>query len=410
MAVLQTVPGVSGQEINVIDVESLTQIGQVQIDPGGLASTTISIADNGTTVAYVVYGVGGGSASLVNVTTDDMIAATSNVPYGIAWLRLNPAGTIVAHPQGFAAVIESTTSHQVNTLGLDNRVVSATWSPTGSRLAIVTSPIRPDFFEGATAQIFSLAFNGNELTSTVDFAIQPAGGTVAWSRDATRIAVARDQGFDIYDTASASLLMQVDVAMSDQRTLYPLAWSQDGTQIAGGTEAGVAVWDVSTGVEVAYYPGHYPMALAWRSDGSLLQMGHEVFLDNTAITIGDIPPNSIHTPTPSPMPSATPTLTLTPTPFTFQRLRLTSLCSANPAAYRLWRIRNSNPVDVVFTWDIYRSPSGQNGFGVAPPAVGGVASEVIISTVTEAGPNTLRLFVDGAQQDVKASSGATCPP
>jgi hypothetical protein len=110
------------------------------------------------------------------------------------------------------------------------------------------------------------------------------------------------------------------------------------------------------------------------------------------------------------MPSATPTLTLTPTPFTFQRLRLTSLCSANPAAYRLWRIRNSNPVDVVFTWDIYRSPSGQNGFGVAPPAVGGVASEVIISTVTEAGPNTLRLFVDGAQQDVKASSGATCPP
>jgi hypothetical protein len=116
----------------------------------------------------------------------------------------------------------------------------------------------------------------------------------------------------------------------------------------------------------------------------------------------------IATLTPTATPSPTPTAT--PTPFTFQRLRLTSLCSANPAAYRLWRIRNSNPVDVVFTWDIYRSPSGQNGFGVAPPAQNGVASEVIISTVTEAGPNTLRLFVDGAQQDVKASSGATCPP
>jgi hypothetical protein len=99
----------------------------------------------------------------------------------------------------------------------------------------------------------------------------------------------------------------------------------------------------------------------------------------------------------------------TPTPAPFQRLRLTSLCSANPVAYRLWRIRNSNPVDVVFTWDVYRSPTGQNGFGVAPPAVNGVASEVIISTVAEAGANTLRLFVDGAQQDVKASSGAACP-
>ncbi|HYO89762.1 MAG TPA: hypothetical protein VER79_14025 [Candidatus Limnocylindrales bacterium] len=38
-----------------------------------------------------------------------------------------------------------------------------------------------------------------------------------------------------------------------------------------------------------------------------------------------------------------------------------------------------------------------------------MASEVIISTVTDAGPNTLWLFVNGAQRDVKASGGANCP-
>jgi hypothetical protein len=74
----------------------------------------------------------------------------------------------------------------------------------------------------------------------------------------------------------------------------------------------------------------------------------------------------------------------------------------------VWRVRNPNPRDVVVTWDVYRSPTGQNGFIVAPPAQGSTPGEVVFITQTEAGSNTVRLFVDGVQQDVKASSGARC--
>jgi hypothetical protein len=40
--------------------------------------------------------------------------------------------------------------------------------------------------------------------------------------------------------------------------------------------------------------------------------------------------------------------------------------------------------------------------------VNGVPSEIFILGDTEAGANTMRLFVNGQQQDVKASSGAAC--
>jgi hypothetical protein len=84
------------------------------------------------------------------------------------------------------------------------------------------------------------------------------------------------------------------------------------------------------------------------------------------------------------------------------------MCSANPDSYRVWRVRNPNPREVVVTWDVYRSATGQNGFIVAPPAQGSTPGEVTFITQTEAGPNTVRLFVDGVQQDVKASTSARC--
>jgi hypothetical protein len=84
------------------------------------------------------------------------------------------------------------------------------------------------------------------------------------------------------------------------------------------------------------------------------------------------------------------------------------MCSASPDSYRVWRVRNPNPRDVVVTWDVYRSATGQNGFVIAPPAQGSTPGEVTFITQTEPGPNTVRLFVDGVQQDVKASTSARC--
>jgi WD40 repeat protein len=125
-------------------------------------------------------------------------------------------------------------------------------------------------------------------------------------------------------------------------------------------------------------------------------------------------PSPTFTPTDTPTPSATftPTAsaspTITPTAAAFQRLRLTSMCSNNPGQYRVWRVRNSNPSEVVFTWAVYNSPTGQNGFSIAPAANGSTPGEVTFITGTESGANTLRIFVNGVLQDTKASGGAVC--
>lgn len=83
------------------------------------------------------------------------------------------------------------------------------------------------------------------------------------------------------------------------------------------------------------------------------------------------------------------------------KLRLTSLCSDDPAETRRWRVRNTNEVDVVFTWDIY----GTELSGTETVEAG---EDFIFDTPTQSGDNTMRIFVDGKQQDVKASSGAAC--
>lgn len=105
-------------------------------------------------------------------------------------------------------------------------------------------------------------------------------------------------------------------------------------------------------------------------------------------------------------PTPEPTATATPAPL--QRLRLTSLCSPDPSAYRVWRVRNGNRYEVAFTWDMYRSSTDQTGAGVAPAAVSGGVGETFFQTITEGGPNTVHIFVNGVQQDVKASNPAQC--
>jgi hypothetical protein len=85
------------------------------------------------------------------------------------------------------------------------------------------------------------------------------------------------------------------------------------------------------------------------------------------------------------------------------------MCSPAPETYRVWRVRNANPFEVAFTWDVYKSSTGQAGIGVVPPANGGGSGEVFFQTQTETGANTVRVFVNGQQHDVKASSPAVCP-
>jgi hypothetical protein len=80
-------------------------------------------------------------------------------------------------------------------------------------------------------------------------------------------------------------------------------------------------------------------------------------------------------------------------PANFQKLQLTSMCDGR------WRVRNANTQPVSFQWDVYNTT--QKGVGVAAGA-----GDTLFQSTT--GSNTLRLFVNGALQNTKATNPAAC--
>ena len=93
--------------------------------------------------------------------------------------------------------------------------------------------------------------------------------------------------------------------------------------------------------------------------------------------------------------------------WTDQKLKLTSMCSPNPPSYRVWRVRNSNPFPLNFTWDVYGT--SQTGVGSVPAMSGSTPGEMTFQTTTVSGSNTVRIFVNGVLHDTKASTTAVCP-
>lgn len=79
-------------------------------------------------------------------------------------------------------------------------------------------------------------------------------------------------------------------------------------------------------------------------------------------------------------------------------LTLTYLCGYPSDTQLVWRVRNTNDVDVPFTWDVYGSSEGGNG--VVP-----ANSEVYIYTTL--GNKTVRIFVYGQLVNTKAG-GSIC--
>jgi hypothetical protein len=89
-----------------------------------------------------------------------------------------------------------------------------------------------------------------------------------------------------------------------------------------------------------------------------------------------------------------------------RRIQLTSLCSPEPSEVRRWRVRNPFPYPVTVTWRVYHT--NQTGTLQLPAAPAGGFSEVFFDTQTVRGPNTVRLFYEGRQVDVKASNRCEC--
>jgi len=87
-----------------------------------------------------------------------------------------------------------------------------------------------------------------------------------------------------------------------------------------------------------------------------------------------------------------------------QRLKLTSMCSNNPATERRWRVRNPNSFPVEVTYNVYRTT--QSGTLTAAPG------DTFFTTNTVGGANTTILSwvnENGAvKRTTKASGGARC--
>jgi hypothetical protein len=135
-------------------------------------------------------------------------------------------------------------------------------------------------------------------------------------------------------------------------------------------------------------------------------------LTETFIYTATSTPTATETPTFTPTATdtytatSTPTATITPTAAPYQNLLLTSMCSPDPTSYRVWRVRNSNAYPVNFTWDVYGTT--QTGSGTVPAANGSTPGEAFFQTVTVAGANTTRIFVNGTLNNTKASTTRAC--
>jgi Bacterial Ig-like domain len=85
------------------------------------------------------------------------------------------------------------------------------------------------------------------------------------------------------------------------------------------------------------------------------------------------------------------------TPSTFAKLQLTAMCDGR------WRVRNTNAFPLSFTWDAYKEK--EEGIGVAP-----ANTDTFFYTALrpKTGNKTVRVFVNGQQQQVKANNTTAC--
>ena len=91
-------------------------------------------------------------------------------------------------------------------------------------------------------------------------------------------------------------------------------------------------------------------------------------------------------------------------PEQIEPLKLTSMCSNDPDLSRRWRVRNTNPWDIDFTWEVYLNIQTESG-----TAIGN--SDTFFETDTIAGPNTVKIYWQDngeTKSTVKASGGKIC--
>ena len=248
--------------------------------------------------------------------------------------------------------------------------------------------------EDNTATLWNVATGGivQEMTLIRDMNLAPSevfldATAVAWSPDGMRLIVGGEDGsLRLWDLRretepefGTSQRSPGVVLVHPDGSVVSVTWSPGGEMIASSSIVGtVAIQGAQDLHSIAFLDTGISTSVSWDPISSNLVIANEENPFEEVIVVTSTPVPTL-TPTPTPTPTPSPT----PTPAAFQRLRVTAMCSDDPATSRRWRIRNPNPYPVPFTWEMRNSPGGQQGTGTAPVAVNGVPSAVILTTATE---------------------------
>jgi WD40 repeat protein len=311
----------------------------------------------------------------------------------IAWY---PNEDILAIANGSSIEIWEVISNQ-NILNLEHpgNINDVAWSVNGTYLASANSNGEVRVWNGLLGNYLFLIVLETDLPVPDD--VSPAL-SLSWLSE-SHLAIGSEYGdsgnIEIWTIENAEPISRPTLTLRGHSgNVQSVQWRPYTTQLASGsTDGTIRVWDTSTQEQIAILQAGRPVySVVWNPDGTYLAYGDS----GGTIQIVSVP-------------GETPSLTPPPTPASLQRLRLTSVCSADLTVIRRWRVRNSNPYEVTFTWDVYHTT--QTGTLTIPAANGGTPAEVFFETQTVPNTsNTVRIFVDDAQQDVKASSGAVCTP
>ncbi len=162
-------------------------------------------------------------------------------------------------------------SPQFNIEGHTNGVVSASWSPDGTKIATMGGFGKVIIWDVQTGWRLQLLKQYNNQHAT----------QAHWSPDGTKIAYIGYTAATIWDANNGELLN----VMKHKEYVRAMCWSPDGTKIATtSTDSTAKIWDANSGTILHILKGstHHVKQIAWSPDGTKI-----TYIGSATATIWD---------------------------------------------------------------------------------------------------------------------------
>ena len=264
----------TGKELLTVDTPNSFRNG-VSWSPDGKqlaikSGATISLTDEQATGQLQIVDAQNGKPQ-VSVEADSQFGLKEMI-------RWSPDGRSLSGLIGDeVAIWETATGKREKTLGYadsDKSVLSLTWSPDGSKLAVGCDDALVDIHniaDGKVLKTFKGGFMkiGNQSIKLPSLLVMM--NSVAWSPNGKLVAGANDSEVKIWDVNAGTEAGVLNTGTKE------LAWSPDGTQLAGSTRKlsttdSVTIWNVTQNKPGSRFIAHERgiSCLAWSPDGTKL--------------------------------------------------------------------------------------------------------------------------------------------